>query len=369
MKTSRILIVGAGISGCTLAERYANAKNKKILIIEKRDHIGGNCYDYDNEIGIRVNKYGPHYFRTNDDAVWEYLQQFSEWEPFEARALSVIGEKKVPIPVNIDTVNTLFDEELETEEEMRAWLENETENIEEPKDSEESALRRVGKRLYELMFKNYTMKQWDKHPRELEASVMDRIPVRHNRDDRYFTDKYQAYPKNGYTKIFDKMLSHQNIEVRLNTDWKDVEDIVHEFEKIFFTGKIDFYFNEKLGKLEYRSLRFEHENIDKEFFQDAVQENHPHEDVPFTRIVEYKRQTGQKNPRTTIAREFPTWDGEAYYPVPTQKNRNIYERYKQEAEKLEKEGIYFVGRLANYKYFNMDQAFKNALDLFHRLES
>ncbi len=196
---------------------------------------------------------------------------------------------------------------------------------------------------------------------------MDRIPIRKNHDDRYFTDKYQYYPKDGYTKIFENMLNRQNIEIRLNTSWEEIQGSV-SYHKLFFTGKIDSYFKEELGKLEYRSLRFEEETLNQEFFQEVVQENYPDISIPFTRIVEYKHQTKQINPKTTIVREYPTWDGEPYYPVPSANNRSIYDKYKIEAEKLEDNGIYFVGRLANYKYFNMDQTFRNALDLFQRLE-
>lgn len=361
-----IIAVGAGISGATLAERYAQI-GKKVLIIDKRNHIGGNCHDYTNEHGIRVSKYGPHYFHTNDEGVWKYLQNFSAWTPFEGKALSVVDGKKVPMPVNIDTVNTLFNLNLQTEDEMKAWLATETIDIAEPKNSEESALRRIGKTLYEKMFKNYTTKQWDKDPKELEASVMDRIPVRFNHDDRYFTDTHQAYPVDGYTKIFEKMLDNPLITIKTNTDWNDIKDTV-TYDKLFFTGKVDSYFDEELGKLEYRSLRFEIETLDQEFYQDAVQENYPDINIPFTRIVEYKRQTKQIHPKTTISKEFPTWEGEPYYPVPSEKNRSIYIKYQEKAKALENKGIYFVGRLANYKYFNMDQAFRNALDLFQKLE-
>ncbi len=363
-----IVIIGAGISGCTLAERYSSGKGIKVLLIDKRDHIGGNCYDETNKAGIRISKYGPHYFRTNDENTWEYIKKFSEWIPFEAKCLSCVDSKKVPVPVNIDTINILFDQKISTEEEMKEWLSKETTDIETPKNSEESALKRVRKKLYEKMFKNYTEKQWDKHPKELDPSVMDRIPIRMNHDDRYFTDKYQMYPTNGYTKIFENMLNHSNITVRLNTSWDDIKDST-EFRKLFFTGKIDSYFNEILGRLEYRSLRFEEETLDQEFFQDTVQENYPDVNIPFTRIVEYKYQTKQKNPQTTIVKEYPTWEGDPYYPVPSERNKEIYDRYKKEALALEQKSIYFVGRLANYKYFNMDQAFKNALDLFDRIEA
>jgi UDP-galactopyranose mutase len=364
-----ILIIGSGISGCVLAERYANIKNYKVTLIEKRGHLGGNCYDYINDIGIRINKYGPHYFRTNDEEVWKYIRNFSTWVPFEAKCLSIVDGKKVPIPVNIDTINLLFDLKLSTEKEIKDWLSKETENILEPKNSEESALKRVGKKLYEKMFKNYTIKQWDKNPKELDASIMDRIPIRFNHDDRYFTDKYQMYPTSGYTKVFENMLNHPNISIKLNTNWNDVKNIINNYEKIFFTGKIDEYFEEKFGKLEYRSLRFEEQNIDKEFFQDTVQENYPDINVSFTRIVEYKYQTKQKNLKTTIVKEFPTWEGDPYYPVSTESNKILYKKYQDETELLKNDNIYFVGRLANYKYLNMDQTIKNALEIFTKLEN
>lgn len=364
----KILIVGAGISGCVLAERYANKKKKKVLVIDKRDHIGGNCYDYTNGIGLRINKYGPHYFRTNDELVWSYVQKFSKWRPFEAHCVSHVDGKKVPIPVNIDTINMIFGTNIKTAAEMKKFLAKDTVKIKNPKNSEESALKRVGKTLYEKMFKNYTTKQWGKHPKELDSSVMDRLPVRFSHDSRYSTDKYQMYPVDGYTKIFEKMLNHKNVEVRLNTQWDDIKNSVDEYEKIFFTGRIDSYFDEKLGKLEYRSLRFEEINLDQEWFQDHIQENYPDEDIPYTRIVEYKHKTEQVNPKTTIVKEYPAWEGEPYYPVPSAKNQRIYKKYQKQAEQLEKNNIYFVGRLANYKYINMDQAFRNALDLFSKIE-
>jgi UDP-galactopyranose mutase len=364
-----VICVGCGISGATLANLYATKMNKKVLVIDKRDHIAGNCYDFVNEDGILVSKYGPHYFHTNFEDVWKYVNQFTKFNDYQHRVLSVVDDKLVPVPVNIDTVNTIFDLNIETEQEMIDWLDQNTTKITNPQNSEESSLRRVGEELYKKMFKNYTKKQWDMYPAELDASVMDRIPVRTNKDDRYFSDTNQGVPVDGYTKMFENMLKHPNIEVRLNTVWEDVVDQVGDYEKLFFTGKIDSYFQEELGKLQYRSLRFEFETLDKEVFQSHAQINYPSEDVEFTRIVEYKHSTGQQHPKTTISKEYSTWDGEPYYPVPTQQNRDIFEQYKVEANKLEKEGIYFVGRLANYKYFNMDQAFKNALDLFNQLEN
>jgi UDP-galactopyranose mutase len=363
-----IICVGAGISGVTLANLYATRHNKKVLIIEKRDHIAGNCHDFVNETGILVSKYGPHYFHTNYEDVWEYVNTFTKFNDYQHRVVSMVDGKLVPVPVNIDTVNQIFGTNISTEHEMTQWLEENTEKIENPKNSEESSLRRVGKVLYEKMFKGYTKKQWDMYPAELDASVMDRIPVRTNHDDRYFTDVHQGVPIEGYTKMFEKMLDHPNIEIRLNTNWEDVANEVREYEKLFFTGKIDSYFHEELGKLQYRSLNFEFETLEQEQFQTHGQINYPN-DHEYTRIVEYKHSTLQKHPKTTISKEYSTWDGEPYYPVPSQRNKDIFDKYKVEAEKLEKDGIYFVGRLANYKYFNMDQAFKNALDLFSRLEN
>ena len=369
MKSPDILIVGAGISGITLAERYANVLNKKVLLIEKRNHIGGNCYDFINEDGVLVPKYGIHSFFTKFKDVWEYVQHFSEWIPFEHRVLSFVDGKLVPIPVNITTVNELFNLNLRTKKEMKQWLADNVEHIANPKNSEESALSRVGKVLYEKMFKNYTKKQWDKWPHELDASVMDRIPVRIDFEDRYHTDPYQAMPADGFTKMFERMLSHKNIEVLLNTDWESFKNTKPKFEKLFFTGMIDQFLEYKFGeKLEYRSLLWEFETHNIPYYQKGLQINYPDLAIPYTRISEPKHSTGQKHGKTTIIKEYPIWEGEPIYPVPTERNKELYARYQTEARKLEENGIYLVGRLANYKYFDMDQAFKNALDLFEKLK-
>jgi UDP-galactopyranose mutase len=365
-----IIIVGAGISGATIAERYATLLNKKVLILEKRDHIGGNCYDYTNEIGIRISKYGAHIFHTNYEDVWKYVNRFSKWYPYEHTVRGKVDGKLVPIPVNITTVNMLLGEHIQNEKEMLAWLEAHQVKNDHPKNGKEAALARVGQVLYEKIFKNYTKKQWNKYPEELDAEVLNRIPVRANFDEKYFSDTYQALPQNGYTPLFEKMLHSKNITVLLNTDFFDVQKDLHDYEKIFYTGPIDQYFgfkHEALGKLEYRSLRFEHETVDKEFYQEKAVINYPNDEA-FTRIIEYKHLTKQKSPQTTIVREYSTDEGEPYYPVPNPQNRAIYERYRNEANALGDNGIHFVGRLANYKYFNMDQAFKAALDLFYELE-
>jgi len=368
MKQYDILIIGAGISGAVLAERYASI-GKKVLIIEKRNHIAGNCFDYIDENGILVSKYGAHLFHTNDEEVWEYVNYFSDWYDWEHKVIARVDGKTVPIPVNITTVNTLFDEQIATESEMTTWLESNRINFEKPANGEEAVLNRVGLELYEKMFKHYTKKQWDKFPAELDASVLERIPVRQNYDDRYFSDKHQALPKGGYTQLFEKILSNPNIEVLLNTDFFDVKEELTGYEKLFYTGPVDRYFEFKhslIEKLEYRSINFVSETHEAEFYQENSVVNYPGTEVDFTRIIEYKHFGNQKSDKTTVVKEFTIDEGEPYYPVPNPRNQEIYAMYKAEADKLT--DVYFVGRLANYKYFNMDQAFKNALELFASLE-
>ncbi|WP_277110713.1 UDP-galactopyranose mutase [Chryseobacterium taklimakanense] len=364
-----ILIIGAGISGATLAERYASI-GKKVVVLEKRGHIAGNCYDEYDENGILVSKYGAHLFHTNDAGVWEYVQRFADWYPWEHKVIARVDNKTVPIPVNINTVNILFGENISTEDEMKAWLDKNRIPFDKPKNGEEAVMNRVGPVLYEKMFKHYTKKQWDKYPEELNASVLERIPVRYNHDGRYFSDTYQALPKGGYTKVFENMLNHPNITVMLNTDYFDVKDQFEGFEKLFYTGPIDRFFefqDEMMEKLEYRSINFVTEHLDQEFFQENSVVNYPGQEVDYTRIIEYKHFGNQQSPKTSIVKEYTVDTGEPYYPVPNERNQQIYEKYREKADLLQ--NVYFVGRLANYKYFNMDQAFRNALDLFNSLEA
>jgi len=358
---AEIVIVGAGITGATLAERCANALGKKVLVLEKRNHIGGNCYDYYDEADILVPKYGPHFFHTDHKKVWDYLSRFTDWHEYEHRVLSYVDGKYVPVPVNIDTVNILFDLNIRDENQMKAWLEANSVSIRHPANSEESALARVGPKLYEKMFRHYTIKQWSLEPKDLDASVMDRIPVRHNRDDRYFGDKYQAMPARGYTKLFENMLDHPNIAVRPATDYFKVKSSLGDYETLFFTGPIDRFFDYRFGRLQYRSLEFEFETLSQEFYQPRAQVNYPN-DYGFTRITEPKHATGQVSESTTIIREYSTWEGEPYYPVLSQKNKILYGNYCQEAEKLR--NVHLAGRLGNYRYLNMDAAFLNALQAF-----
>jgi UDP-galactopyranose mutase len=363
-----IVIIGAGISGAVLAERFASS-GKKVLVLEKRDHIAGNCYDYIDKNGILVSKYGAHLFHTNDAEVWNYVNRFAKWYPWYHKVVARVDDKIVPVPVNITTVNRLFDLGISSEDEMKAWLEKNRVPVSNPENGEEAVISRVGTALYEKLFKHYTKKQWDKFPAELDASVLNRIPVRTDWNDHYFSDRYQALPAGGYTKMFTSMLDHPNIEVRTGTDYFDVRDEIKGYEKLFYTGPIDRFFDFKYSleeTLEYRSINFVTEYHDCEYLQENSVVNYPGKDTKFTRIIEYKHFGNQKSEKTTIVKEYTTDEGEPYYPVPNKKNQRIFDKYKKEAEALT--DVYFVGRLANYKYFNMDQAFKNALDIFHSLK-
>lgn len=364
-----VVVVGAGLSGAVLAERYANELGQRVVVVEKRDHIAGNCYDFENDEGIRISKYGAHIFHTADKEVWDYVNRHSEWLPYEHKVLSRVGDNLVPVPINIDTVNQILGLNIQDEAEMAEWLEqsrraNPQEVI---RNSEDAALARFGSReLYERMFKNYTYKQWEKWPHELEPSVLQRIPIRTDFNTRYFNDPYEGMPKNGYTQLVASMLLNPLIEVRLGTDYFDIKDSLGPHGKLFYTGPIDRYFDDKFDKLEYRSLRFEFETLDTADYQPASVVNYPGLEHPFTRIVEYKKLYGGDSPKTTIAREYSTWEGEPYYPVPSDRNREIFAKYQSEADQTP--GVQFVGRLANYKYFNMDQAIRNALDAFAEAE-
>lgn len=359
-----VVIVGCGLSGAVLAERFATVMNRKVVIFEKRDHIAGNCYDYVNEYGILMNKYGAHLFHTNDEDVWKYVQQFSEWIRWDHKVIGCIENVYVPIPVNITTVNTLCKENIMNEKEMDLWLATNQVPLDTFQNSEEVALARVGTKLYNTLFKQYTYKQWEKYPSELDPSVLARIPVRNNFDDRYFSDRYQALPKHGYTKFVEKILDHPNIQVVLNTDFMDIKEKI-SYKCLIFTGQIDQYYA-TLGypKLEYRSISFEEETYPTYgYYQPNSVINYPGIEVPYTRIVEYKHFLHQKSAYTTIVKEITTNKGEPYYPVPTKENQELYQRYKEMADK--EKDIHFIGRLANYKYFNMDAAIKNALDYFN----
>ena len=366
------LIVGCGLSGATIAERIANCLNEKVIIIDKRKHIGGNCYDYiERNTNIRINKYGAHLFHTNNKEVWDYVNKFSEWVRWEHKVLSKVDDKFVSIPVNITTVNELCGENLQTTEEMNEWLKKNQIKYDKIENSEQMAKSRMGEELYNKLVKNYTYKQWNKYPNELDASVLARIPIRNNFDTRYFSDKYQALPKNGYTSFIKNMIKHDNIISLINTSYEDLKknypNYMKEIKYTIFTGPIDEYFKDSgLEKLEYRSIDFNkyiYKNTN--FFQPNSVVNYPNSE-DFTRIVEYKHFLNQNSPHTIIVTEKTKDNGEPYYPIPNKKNLELYEKYKKFAEKEEKNNVYFLGRLANYKYFNMDAAIENALNFFNK---
>lgn len=357
----KYIIVGSGLAGLTLAERISNELGEEVLIIEKRNHIGGNCYDFYNEDGILIHKYGPHIFHTNNKKVWDYLNKFTKWDYYQHRVLTYIDGNNIPMPITTETINQLYNLNLSNFA-VEKFLKEQSIEISEIKNSEDVVLSKAGSEIYEKFFKNYTKKQWDVYPNELDKMVISRIPVRSSRDTRYFTDKYQGMPKYGYTKMCESIIDNPKIHILLNTDYKDVIDCI-SYEKLIYTGPIDYFFDYKYDKLKYRSERFELETFDIESYQDASVVNYPN-DYDFTRITEYKKLTNQKSLKTTIAREYPTWDGEPYYPVPQKEYMEQYNKYKKEADKLE--NVFFIGRLAEYKYYNMDAVVYTALQLFNK---
>jgi UDP-galactopyranose mutase len=359
------LIVGAGFAGSVLAERLASQHGARVLLIDRRDHVGGNAYDERNEAGILYHKYGPHIFHTNSDQVVDYLSQFTEWRPYEHRVLATVRDKLVPIPINRTTLNTLFDLNLETDDEAAAYLASRAEPVDPIETSEDVVVNAVGRELYELFFQGYTRKQWGLDPSELDKSVTARIPTRTNTDDRYFTDSFQAMPKRGYTAMFETMLDHPLIEVRTGVDFRDVRDQV-EARHIIYTGPIDEYFDHRFGKLPYRSLKFDHKTLEEERHQAVGTVNYPAPDVPYTRISEYKHLTGQDAPVTTITYEYPSAEGDPYYPIPRPENQELFKRYEALGDATE--GVTFVGRLATYRYYNMDQIVGQALATFRRID-
>jgi len=362
-----ILIIGCGLSGVVMAERFANKLNKKVLIIEKREHIGGNIYDYvDEDTNILMSKYGAHLFHTNSEIVWDYINKFSKWIRWDHEVVGIINDRLINIPVNINTVNILCNENIKNTDEMNDWLNKNQIKYDVIDNSEKMGKSRVGDILYEKIFKEYTYKQWNKYPEELDPSVLARIPIRNDFDVRYFDDKYQALPENGYTKFIEKILDNKNIKVLLNTNYFDFikNNPNDNFEKIIYTGPIDqFYENKGLEKLEYRSIDFiieKYKNMN--YYQKNSVVNYPEIKYPFTRIVEYKHFLNQQSNDTIIVKEVTKDEGEPYYPIPNKKNLDLYEKYKLFT--LEEKNIHFLGRLANYKYFNMDSAILNALNYF-----
>lgn len=357
------LIVGAGFAGAVVAERMARSFGKKVLVVDRREHIGGNAYDHHNADGILIHRYGPHIFHTNSEQVFQYLSQFTSWRSYEHRVLASVDGKLVPVPINLDTVNLLYNLKLSTEKEVEEFFASRAEARSSIRTSEDVVVSKVGRDLYEKLFRNYTRKQWGKDPSELDALVTARIPVRTNRDDRYFTDRFQAMPKHGYTKMFENMLDHANIQIELGTDYRDVVKNV-KYREIIYTGPVDEYFDFRFGELPYRSLRFQHETIRREYLQPVAVVNYPN-DHAYTRVTEFKHLTGQAHRHTSVVYEYPASEGDPYYPVPTPENGALYKRYAELAEATKR--VHFVGRLATYRYYNMDQVVAQALTLCKEL--
>lgn len=359
----KILIIGAGFAGAVVARELAEAGHK-VLVMDRRKHIAGNAYDVKDEHGILIHQYGPHIFHTNSERIFNYLSKFTEWHPYEHRVRGVVNGKEYPFPINQDTLNQLYGLDL-NEEQAAEYFEKVREPQEKVLTSEDVVLNSVGRDLYEKFFLNYTKKQWGLEPSQLKAGVAARIPTRTNTDDRYFTDTYQAMPLHGYTAMFENMLNHPNITVKLSTDYKDLLAQGVEYDHLIYTGCIDEFYDYKFGKLPYRSLRFEHQHLENtEQYQSVGTINYPN-DFEFTRITEFKHLTGQQHPATSIVREYPTAEGDPYYPIPRDENEILFKKYKSLAD-CEK-NVTFVGRLAEYRYYNMDQVVGAALNAVDKI--
>ena len=333
-------------------------------MIDRRPHVAGTAYDRLDAAGVMIHQYGPHIFHTNSNDIVEYLSRFTDWRPYEHRVLADVRGKQVPIPINRTTLNTLYGLELKTDEDAAAYLASRAEPVGEIKTSEDVVVSAVGRELYETFFRGYTRKQWGLDPSELDKAVTARVPTRTNTDDRYFNDTFQAMPAQGFTRMFERMLDHPNIELLLGVDFADVVEQIG-YDKLVFTGPIDEYFGHRYGKLPYRSLRFRHETVDQPHYQPVAVVNYPDEAVPYTRITEYKHLTGQVAPVTSITYEYPAAEGDPYYPIPREENQALFKRY--EALALAEEDVVFVGRLATYRYYNMDQVVGQALATYRRL--
>lgn len=356
------LIVGAGFAGSVLAERLARQSAKNVLVVERRNHIGGNAYDHYDNSGLLVHRYGPHIFHTNSAEVFEYLSAFTEWRSYEHHVVASVDGQLVPIPINLDTLNTLYNLNMSSEQAMQ-FLQSLAEKRNPIRTSEDAVVSKVGTDLYKKFFRNYTRKQWGLDPSELDAQVAARIPVRINRDARYFTDTYQAMPRHGFTRMFECMLDHPKIRVVLQCDYRDLVKHV-SFDQLIFTGPIDEFFDFRFGPLPYRSLEFRHQTHNLGFFQKAPVINYPNEHA-YTRSTEFKYLTGQSHHSTSVMYEYPKAEGDPYYPIPKPENHALYTEYQSLAKSTP--NVHFTGRLGTYRYYNMDQVVAQSLTLYQRL--
>ena len=367
MIKSDVIIIGGGPVGCVLAERITSVLKLDCTIIEKRNHIAGNCYDELNSKGLLYHKYGPHYLRFKNKKTMNYLSKFTKWIPGEYIVKSSVDKKLYPFPINLDTLEMFFNCKFKSKKDVLKFLKKKQIKIKKPKNFEEFVISRLGKDIYEKFYKNYTLKQWNIHPKKLAKEVAGRLPIRFNRNPYYVKEKLRFMPKKGFTYMFDKMIQNKKIKVKLNTDFFKFRKKIKFNHFMIYTGEPDRYFNFKYGKLDWRSLIFKFQNFKKKKIQSCVQYNFPN-DHKYTRSVEIKHVTKQRNNYTVISKEYPTNKGDPYYPISNQKNIKLFKKYENLIIKEMKKNVYFEGRLAKYKYFNTDEVIESALDLFNKLK-
>jgi len=365
-KAYDVMVVGAGFAGAVMAERLAAGSGKRVLVVDRRPHVAGNAFDHLDATDILIHRYGPHIFHTNSREIVDYLSRFTAWRPYAHRVLASVDGMQVPIPINRTTLNALYGLDLASDVDAAAYLASRAEPVDTVRTSADVVVSAVGRELYEKFFRGYTRKQWGVDPSELDKSVASRVPTRTNTDDRYFTDSFQAMPAEGYTRMFERMLDYPNIDLLLGVDYAEARE-AYSHDSLVFTGPIDEYFDYRFGRLPYRSLRFQHETVDRDKFQDVAVVNYPSEDIPYTRITEYKHLTGQVSTKTSISYEYPSVEGDPCYPIPRPENQALFKRY--EALALAEPNVVFVGRLATYRYYNMDQVVGQALATYRRLSA
>ena len=364
INNKKILIVGAGPVGCTVAE-ILSKKNFNIDIVDSRNHIAGNCYDFKNKYGVLVHKYGPHYFRTNNKQILNYLSKFTKWIPGKYIVNSYVDKEYYDFPINLNTINKFFKKKLSSSQ-AEKFLKEISKKNNKKLNFETYLISKLGEKLYKKFYKNYTIKQWGIKPNLINESVAKRIPIKFDKNNEYIDAKYKFMPKAGFTKMFERMISHKNINIKLKKKYKFSENDLNEYDNILYTGPIDAFFNFKFGKLGWRSLEFNFTSYKKKYKQHCLQINYPN-DYEFTRKVEYKHVTQQKTSYTTISKEYPKSTGDPYYPISTEKDKKLLKHYQMRKEYFEKKGIYFAGRLAEYKYINTDQAIEIGISAANKI--
>jgi len=368
IKKPDILIVGAGPVGCVIAERCANINKWTSIIIDKRNHIAGNCFDLKNNKKVLYHKYGPHYMRFKKKYIYNYVSKFTKWIKGDYVVKSYIDGKLYPIPINLITLEKFFKKKFKNEKDAKLFINKKKIKIKKIKSSEDFILSKLGREIYESFYKNYTIKQWGRHPRDLDKSICGRLPIRYNKNCYYVNEKMRFMPKEGYSVLFNNMISNNKINVKLNTNYKKIEKRIKPRIATIYAGPPDEYFNYKFGKLEWRSLDFKFKTVKKKYIQDCVQINYPNE-KKYTRRVEIKHVTKQKSNFTSISYEYPKSKGDPYYPINNIKNIKKFNKYKKLMKNEERKRVFFEGRLAQYKYLNMDEVIERSLNLFQRIKN